>query len=137
MKEIIEYIPVITTLFAIYFTVEIYQHYKKRDTNYLLWWTIGVVTFGLGTLAESINILFGWSEINLKYWYIIGALLGGFPLAQGSVYLLMNKKFATSTTIFFTSVILIASVFVILTPVVLPESFNGKLTVNSSSSSSS
>lgn len=123
-----EYVPIITTIFSIYFVWEIYNHYKARKTKYLLWWTIGVLTFGLGTLAESINVLFGWNEINLKYWYIVGALLGGFPLAQGSVYLLMRKKFADVTTWIFVSLIIVASVCVILSPVAIPEGFDHKLT---------
>jgi hypothetical protein len=128
MNNIIEYIPILTTIFSFYFVIEIFRHYQVRKTKYLLWWTIGVLTFGLGTLAESINVLFGWNEVNVKYWYIVGALLGGFPLAQGSVYLLMKKKFADFTSVFFICLIVIASVAVILTPVTIPEGFNYKLT---------
>jgi hypothetical protein len=128
MNTIPEYIPILTTIFSIYFFKEIYNHYRLKRTKYLLWWALGVLTFGLGTLAESINVLVGWSEINLRYWYIVGALLGGFPLAQGSVYLLMNRKFAKATTIIFVTLILIASIFVILSPIELPDPFDGKLT---------
>lgn len=128
MHALPEYIPILTTLFSTYFFIEIFKHYQNNKKTYLLWWSLGVLTFGLGTLAESINVLFGWSEINLKYWYIVGALLGGFPLAQGTVYLLMGKRFANATTIIFGSLILVASVAIILSPVELPESFSGKLT---------
>ena len=127
MKDYIEYIPIITTLFAIFFTYEIYSHYQYKKTKYLLWWTIGVLTFGLGTLAESINVLIGWSEVNFKYWYITGALLGGFPLAQGSVYLLMNKKFADYTSRFFILFISLAAICVILSPLSIADDFDGKL----------
>ncbi|MEZ5105637.1 MAG: hypothetical protein R2757_14155 [Draconibacterium sp.] len=128
MNNLIEYIPILTTLFSIFFFTRICQHYWERKTKYLLWWTIGVATFGLGTLSESINVLFGWNEINLRYWYIVGALLGGFPLAQGSVYLLMNRKFANFTSYLFISLILVASACVILTPISIPEGFEYKLT---------
>jgi hypothetical protein len=128
MQEMTEYIPIATTILAAFFAAEIYKHYKARKTIYLLWWTIGVLTFGLGTLAESINAIFGWNEINMKYWYIVGALLGGFPLAQGSVFLLMNRKFAKITSVIFVSLIGFASIFVILTPLTIPESFDYKLT---------
>ena len=76
MKNFIEYIPVFTTLFSIYFFKEIWNHYQVKKTAYLLWWSLGVLTFGLGTLAESINVLVGWSVANVRYWYIVGALLG-------------------------------------------------------------
>ncbi|PLX02105.1 MAG: hypothetical protein C0595_12305 [Marinilabiliales bacterium] len=128
MGEIIEHIPIITTLFSIYFFREIFTHYLNRKKTYLMWWTIGVLTFGLGTLSESINVLYGWNEINLKYWYIIGALLGGFPLAQGTVYLLMKKKFANISSIIMVLLIIIAAIFVILTPIKIPDGFDYKLT---------
>ena len=128
MNHLTEYIPIFTTLFSIYFVKEIFTHYLERKTKYLLWWTIGVLTFGLGTLSESINVLFGWNSVNLRYWYIVGALLGGFPLAQGSVYLLMKRKFADFTTYFFVALILIGSISVILTPIKIPEDFDYKLT---------
>lgn len=99
-----------------------------RKTKYLLWWSLGVLTFGLGTSAESINVIFGWNEINLKYWYIVGALLGGFPLAQGTVYLLMNKKFADITAWLFGLLIISASIFVVMTPLNIPDEFSYKLT---------
>ena len=126
--SIAEYLPILTTLFSIFFLIEIYKHYVLRRKPYLLWWTIGVLTFGLGTLTESINILLGWSAINLKFWYIFGALLGGFPLAQGSVYLLLKRKFANISAIIIVALIIIASVAVIFSPITITESFNGKLT---------
>ena len=128
MSHYIEYIPIITTVFSLFFAREIFAHYRRSKTTYLMWWTIGVVAFGLGTLTESINVLFGWSALNTRFWYIVGALLGGFPLAQGSVYLLMNRKFAHASTILFTSIIIFAAVCVMLSPIVMPEGFAGKLT---------
>ena len=128
MNKLIEYIPILTSIFSIYFVKEIYQHYRRRRTDYLLWWTIGVLTFGMGTLAESINALFGWNEINVRYWYIVGALLGGFPLAQGSVYLLMGKKFGDITSVIFSSFIIVGACAVILSPIQIPPGFTYKLT---------
>ena len=126
--HIIEYIPILTTLFSVFFLFEIYPHYRFRKTTYLLWWTLGVLTFGLGTLAESFNVLFGWSDVNVKCWYIVGALLGGFPLAQGSVHLLMNKTFARVTSYVMVALIVVASLCVVLSPLAIPEGFDYKLT---------
>ena len=127
MNQIAEYIPIATAIFSAFFTVEIFAHYRTRRKNYLLWWTIGVVTFGLGTATESFNVLFGWNVVNFKFWYIVGALLGGFPPAQGTVYLLASRRFADSTTRLFVLLILVASICVLLSPINLPENFNGKL----------
>jgi len=126
--SVLNYIPILTSLFSIFFFREIISHYLQKKKTYLLWWSIGVATFGLGTIAESINAVYGWNIINTKYWYIVGALLGGFPLAQGSVYLLCSKKFARISSIIIVSIIIAASVFVILVPYQLPPNFSGELT---------
>lgn len=123
----IEYIPILTSLFSAFFFVAITKHYIARTKPYLLWWAIGVFTFGFGTATESINVIFGWSEINFRLWYISGALLGGFPLAQGSVYLLMNRKFSRVSTITMIALIAISSSCVLLSPITLPEGFDHKL----------
>lgn len=113
----IDYIPILTTLFSIYFLYQIIPHYRMRRTPYLLWWAIGVLTFGLGTLAESVHAMIGWNQYNLRIWYIVGALLGGFPLAQGSVYLLMSKRMADASAWFFSILIVVAAAFVIISPI--------------------
>jgi hypothetical protein len=124
----ISYIPVLTTLLSVFFLSRIVPHYLAKRSPYLLWWTLGVLTFGLGTLTESINAIFGWSEWNTKIWYIVGALLGGYPLAQGTIYLLMKKRFADISTVACSTVILVAAVCVLLSPIAIPEGFDQRLT---------
>jgi hypothetical protein len=125
----LNYIPVLTTLFSIFFFFQILRHYRIKNSNtYLLWWTIGVLTFGLGTLTESLNAIIGWSPLNTKIWYIVGALLGGFPMAQGTIYLLMKKRIANILTIIFLAIIIVASVCVLLTPIKLTIPFDHQLT---------
>jgi hypothetical protein len=53
----------------------------------------------------------------MKAWYISGALLGAFPLAQGTVYLLLKKKTADILAWFFIFYIAVAAVAIILAPV--------------------
>ena len=52
-----------------------------------------------------------------RAWYITGALLGGAPLAQGSVYLHVNRKAANWLTGIVATVIVIASACVIASPI--------------------
>lgn len=124
---IVEHIPILTTLFSLYFFIVIYRHYRAKPMPYLFWWTLGVFTFGFGTATESINVLFGWSELNFRLWYVSGALLGGFPLAQGSVYLLMNRKFANLSSAVVLTLIVVGAIAAFLSPVTLPEGFDQKL----------
>jgi hypothetical protein len=127
--EMVNYIPVLTTIFSIFFLSRLIPHYlSKGRPNYLLWWLLGVATFGMGTLTESINAVVGWSEANTKIWYIVGALLGGYPLAQGTIYLLMNKRFADISTTICSAVIVVAAVCVLLSPIKIPPVFDYRLT---------
>jgi hypothetical protein len=73
--------------------------------------------YGVGTFTEASVTLFGWSEALFRSWYISGALLGGAPLAQGTVYLLLPRRTANRLTGVLLPFILVASVFVLLTPI--------------------
>src|SRR5215208_3070783 len=132
MQNITHYIPILTTLVSFAFTTVLYRHWQhKPEAKYLMWWTIGAFCFGMATLTEAINVTLGWSVINMKVWYIAGALLGAFPLAQGTVYLLLKQKTADLLTWFFIIYIAIASVAIILSPVnmslVDPTRLTGKV----------
>jgi hypothetical protein len=134
MQNITHYIPILTTVISFAFTVVLYKHWQFiPEAKYLMWWTIGTFFFGIGTLTESINTLAGWSIWNMKAWYISGALLGAFPLAQGTVYLLLKKKTADILTWFFIVYIVIASIAIILSPVnmsiVDPARLTGKVMI--------
>jgi hypothetical protein len=123
----VNYIPVLTTLLSVFFLSRIVPHYLAKRSPYLLWWSLGVLTFGMGTLTESINAIFGWSEWNTRLWYIVGALLGGYPLAQGTIYLLMKKRFADISALVCTAVILVAAICVVSSPIEVPQGFDARL----------
>lgn len=112
------YIPIITTLLSVWFATNILKRYDgKRHALHLLWWGIGVAVYGAGTLFESVHALFGFSAINFKFWYVSGALLGGAPLAIGSIYLHFNKKVGHTAVALLSMAVAITSVFVILSPI--------------------
>ncbi len=128
MNSIIPYIPFLTTIFSAFFLYQLVQHYAtKRKSAYILWWAVGVLFYGLGTLVESMFTIYGWSEPIFKAWYILGALLGGAPLAQGTVHLLLKPKTANRLSILLIVVILLAATFVILSPVDYNLAPTGKL----------
>jgi hypothetical protein len=96
----IHYIPLLNTLVSIPFTVTLFRHWRKKpQVQYLLWWTLGVLFYGLGTFTESLTTLFGWHVVVFKAWYISGALLGGAPLAQGTVFLLFSDTTGRRTSV--------------------------------------
>ena len=110
-------LPAITTVFAIYFCWQLFARYRsKGGGRHLLWWGLGMATYGLGTFTEAWTSIAGWNPMIFRTWYVAGAFMGGYPLAQGSIYLLMNRKFADRSAWLVSSIILVATGLVFLTP---------------------
>jgi len=82
----VHYVPVVTTVLAAIFSAEIFRRYREHPERlHLLWWALGVAVYGVGTFTEAATSIVGWNEPTFRAWYISGALLGGAPLAQGTV----------------------------------------------------
>lgn len=131
-RNFIHFLPLFSTIISAFFSVIILKRYmQKKEALHLLWWGIGVIAYGAGTLVESLNTIFGWNEIIFKSWYILGALLGGAPLALGSLYLLAGKKTGDLFTKLLIATVSITALFVILSPIkynlVEPTILNSKV----------
>lgn len=110
-------LPVITTFVSAVFAVILFAHYRRRGGGlHLFWWGLGMVTYGLGTMTEAYTSLVGWNPVVFKLWYVTGAFLGGYPLAQGTIYLLMNRRFADWSARIASSVIALAALLVFISP---------------------
>ena len=114
----IHFIPILTTLLAIPFALEIYRRYRRfPDRLHLLWWALGIGTYGVGTFTEAATTLVGWQEPIFRAWYVSGALLGGAPLAQGTVYLMLSRRTAHRLTALLVTYVLVATFAVYLSPI--------------------
>ena len=131
--SMVSYLPIATTTVALLFAGKLYLRYRERGGTHHVWWIIGMLTYAAGTITESLTTLAGWHEPIFRAWYITGALLGGAPLATGSVYLLMKRKTADRLAMAVTTVVVIASIAVILSPIdyslVEPYRLSGKVLV--------
>ena len=117
MNRLVDYLPVITTVVATLFSVEFLRRYRATGgAPHHLWWAIGTITYGAGTLVESSITLFGWHEVLFRLWYIFGALLGGAPLAQGSACLHLQHRTASRLTTGLLAVVVFGTVAVLATP---------------------
>jgi hypothetical protein len=129
----VHYIPIFTTVVALAFGIVIFRRWRERGGTHLLWWGIGMLTYGAGTITEATTTLVGWHEPVFRAWYIAGALLGGAPLAQGTVYLILSRKTANRLSVLLVTAILIASTAVLLSPIdyalVDPVRLSGKVFV--------
>lgn len=129
MTTVVHHIPIVTTVLAATFAVLVFRRWhRRRPAPHLFWWALGLAFYGLGTLAESYTTLFGWQEAVFRGWYVAGALLGGAPLAQGTVYLMLPRKTADRMAVALGVVIVTAATFVLLSPVERSTVEPGRLT---------
>jgi hemoglobin/transferrin/lactoferrin receptor protein len=115
----IHYLPIATTSIAAVFSTSLYRRYRQRKTPHLLWWASGVAFYGLGTLIEAAITVAGNTILLNKAWYIAGAALGGYPLAQGSLYLSWPRRFANRATAISLPFVLLVCLLVGFSPVVV------------------
>ena len=111
------WIPVLTTVVAAAFATIVLGRYRERGGTHLLWWGIGLILYGVGTATEAATTMFGWNHWVFRVWYITGALCGGAPLAQGTVYLLLNRRTAHVLSVLLVTAIVVGAVFVFLSPI--------------------
>ncbi len=117
LHDFVLHLPLVSTCCAGFFGATLFKRYiAKGGGPHLLWWGIGMLTYGAGTLTESLTTLFGWHPVVFRLWYITGAFMGGYPLAQGSIYLLMSRSFADWSARVVTTIIGGGAVLMFLTP---------------------
>jgi hypothetical protein len=126
------YLPFLSTLVTLAFAVAVFVRFLKRRGPHLLLWTIGLLFYGIGTLAEVI-LGFTFSGLMLRLWYLSGAMLTAAWLGQGSLHLLVKKRGVASTlTAVLTVVSLLAAGLVLLAPLTpAAASYNVSLAISS------
>jgi hypothetical protein len=118
MPTFVHYIPIATTVLTIFFAPIVFRRWRERKpAPHLFWWSLGIAAYGLGTFTEGFTTLFGWNEPIFRSWYIAGALLGGAPLAQGTVYLMFSRKTANIMTAAVVTAIVAGATVVLLSPI--------------------
>jgi len=113
----VHYLPIATAVVSIAFCYVLFRAWRERKSGpHLAWWTAGVFFYGLGTALESTITLAGNSVELTKAWYIAGALLGGYPLAQGVAYLLLKRKTANILSAITIPFVIATSILVWMSP---------------------
>jgi hypothetical protein len=119
MNNPLHYLPIASTVISLLFVIALVNRARERGwPPHLNWWIVGVAFYGLGTLLESIITLNGNTLMLNRLWYWAGAILGGYPLATGSVYLLHKRRTANILTGVSFLAVIVASVAVFLTPLI-------------------
>lgn len=98
-------LPFIVTIVMFTFAAIVLQKYPRSRQLYLLFWGLGLVMFGIGTLAESLLAL-SWNRWVFFCWYLFGAVLTAAWLGHGTLNLLVSANKARIVTV----ILIIASV---------------------------
>lgn len=88
---VMHWISVLSTLVTWLFAAAVLQRYHRKGGAHLLWWGMGLVWYGLGTLTEVVLGL-TFNAWMLKLWYLSGAMLTAAWLGQGTVFLLIRRR---------------------------------------------
>ncbi len=102
-------LPFIVTIIMFTFAGIVLQKYHKSRHLYLLFWGLGLVMFGIGTLAESLLSL-GWNRWAFFFWYLFGAVLTAAWLGHGTLNLLVSPNKAKIVTV----ILIIASLAAVI-----------------------
>jgi len=84
---------VASTVLSGLFAAVVAQQYLSRRRPHQLAWAIALSFFGLGTLAAALGIMYGWSPMLYRTYYLFGAVINVPVLAAGSIYLLAGRRF--------------------------------------------
>jgi len=84
-------LPFISTAIMFWFTVDVLRRYFVRRNLAFLYWGIGLAMFGAGSFAEAYLSL-AWSRTVFVIWYLFGAILNPAWLGQGTLYLLVRRR---------------------------------------------
>lgn len=106
-----------TVLSFAFFAILMKDFLRRSHTSYMLWLALGIICYGAGAFAESIHSLSGFSSFNFKLWYISGAVLGGWALVTGLLYLILHKKTADVLMLVGLAYIIVIIIYSILSPV--------------------
>jgi hypothetical protein len=112
-----QYLPVLSTIITFIFAASVFNRFRVKHGLHLLFWGIGLVLYGVGTLTEVL-MMFTYNELALKLWYLCGAMLTAAWLGQGTINLLVRRRGVASTlNIILITVSLLALILVLLAPV--------------------
>jgi hypothetical protein len=92
------FLPFISTLIMVIFTISVLRRYVDRRKSHFLFWGIGLAMFGIGSFAEAYFSAIGWSGVVFFGWYLFGAALNAGWIGHGTLLLLFRKRWVNVVT---------------------------------------
>ncbi len=95
------------------FAAYVLQRYFVRRKLYFLFWGLGLLMFGIASFAGAL-LAVSWNQWFFFAWYFFGALLTAAWIGQGTVYLLVRKKWAHILTVVLVTASIVAMIMLLL-----------------------
>ncbi len=86
-------LPAVTSLLALLFAVLLLDQWRDRRHGFQLVWAFGMLCYAVGSGAEAVAAVSGWSETLYRAWYLAGAVLTAAWLGLGTAFLLGRTRF--------------------------------------------
>ncbi len=106
-------IGILTTVVSGVMAVLLLNRYRIRGGMHHLMWGLGLVLYFIGGLSEVL-LAFGWNPLAFRMWYWSGALLVPPVLGQGTLHLLVRRRYVASILSIIVGIVAIASLVWIL-----------------------
>jgi hypothetical protein len=111
------FLPIFSTVITFVFAAAVLNRWRYKKPMHLLFWGIGLIFYGIGTLSEVLLSL-SFSPMVLRTWYLCGAMLTAAWLGQGTIYLLVRRRgLANALMVGLVGASALALVLVLLAPV--------------------
>ncbi len=86
------YIPLVSSIISLVFTIFVLDQYFARRKSYQLVWAIGLFMYFISTGTEFWTGQWGMNLTVYRLWYLIGAIGVAAYLGMGTVYLLLKRR---------------------------------------------
>jgi hypothetical protein len=88
------WLPFLSSIISLVFAFLLLWRYLVRRGPHLLLWGTGMIFYGVGGFCEAYYGALGWNPLIFRLWYLFGAILVAAWLGQGTVYLLVRRRWA-------------------------------------------
>jgi len=88
------FLPAISSTISFIFAFFVFRRWWFGRRIYSLFWGIGMLFYAIGGAMEALYGFFGWHPLVFRLWYLFGAILVAAWLGQGTVFLLVRKRWA-------------------------------------------
>lgn len=91
--------PLGASVIAFVFAAVLLRQYAARRRIYRLVWAVALLMYAVASLSMFLGVLRGWSPLDFRLYWLLGAVLNVPFLFQGEVYLLAGNRWIPRVTL--------------------------------------